>query len=63
PLLRMIPDWAGFLAAPTNQTQSEAIERHIRSGKPLGSQEFIRKLEIQFGRPLSPRKRGRKPKT
>ncbi|MEW5825475.1 MAG: transposase [Candidatus Bipolaricaulota bacterium] len=37
------------------------LRKHARTGRPLGSESFIRELEQRTGRVLSPRKRGRKP--
>ena len=41
---------------------AEAIEARLRTGRPLGPEEWIARQEAETGRPLSPRKRGPKPK-
>lgn len=42
---------------------AEAIEARLRTGRPLGPEEWIDRQEKTLGRPLAPRKRGRKPKS
>lgn len=37
------------------------IRLHARTGRPLGSDTFVERLEVMTGRALRPRKRGRKP--
>ena len=43
--------------------QLAAIRRSTYSGRPLGSQEFTRRLEKEIKRRLAPQKRGPKKKT
>ncbi len=40
---------------------TDLIKQHTRTGRPLGSTEFIRKLEVFTGKELAPKKPGRKP--
>ncbi len=62
PLLRMIPgDWAAFLGSAVDEERSERLRLHERTGRPLGTDPFIDRLEAECGRLLRPRKRG--PKT
>ncbi len=61
PLLGMAPDWTEFLGAGLSEAEHRAIQRGERTGRPLGSAEFTADLERRLGRPLAPRKRGRKP--
>jgi putative transposase len=61
PLPAMIGDFRAFLAAGVDEAQAEEIERHQRTGRPLGDDAFVESLEKQLKRPLKPRKRGRKP--
>ena len=42
---------------------AEAIEAHLRTGRPLGADDWIERMEQQQGRPLAPQKRGPKPKS
>jgi putative transposase len=62
PLLELVPDWRGFLAGGLAEDALEAIRRHARTGRPLGSAAFLEGLEARLGRALRPGKRGRKPK-
>lgn len=39
-----------------------AIEARLRTGRPLGPDEWLEAMEARSGRALRPRKRGRKPK-
>ena len=39
----------------------DAIRLHTRTGRPLGADAFVQRVEIAAGRCLRPRKRGRKP--
>jgi putative transposase len=62
PLLEVVPDWAGFLAGGLTAEQAEAFRRHERTGRPLGGDSFMAKLERKLGRPLARRKPGPKAK-
>jgi putative transposase len=62
PLLALAPDWRAFLAEGPGDDRLEALRRHARTGRPLGSERFIEGLEARLGRPLKAAKRGRKPK-
>lgn len=57
-----VTDWAQFLAAGLDENALEALRRGERTGRPLGTQEFIERLEAATGRDLAPRKPGPKPK-
>jgi putative transposase len=62
PLLELVPDWTAFLAGGLGEDELEALRRHARTGRPLGSEGFIEGLEARLGRRLKPGKRGRRPK-
>ncbi len=62
PLLALAPDWRAFLAEGPGEDQIEALRRHARTGRPLGSEHFVDHLEVKLDRRLKPAKRGRKPK-
>jgi putative transposase len=62
PMLALAPDWRAFLAEGPGDDRLEALRRHARTGRPLGSERFIEGLEARLGRPLKAAKRGRKPK-
>jgi putative transposase len=48
------------LAAPD---EIDVIHRHERTGRPLGEEGFIEKLEIQLNRVLRPQRPGTKKST
>src|SRR3989338_1502343 len=60
-LIREITDWSGFLASATSG-ETKLFESHLTSSKPIGSEEFIVKLEKLTGRVLRRLKSGPKPK-
>jgi putative transposase len=62
PLLELIPDWRHFLAAPDADTLPERIHLHARTGRLLGSEDFVKQLEVRLRRTLRPQKPGPKPK-
>jgi putative transposase len=61
PLLEMAGDWKLFLGAATEE-EMESIRRHERSGRPLGSESFVERLESSLDRLLKPGKPGPKGK-
>lgn len=61
PLFDEIPNWREFLSTQTTGEECEDIRRHSRTGRPLGSDEFLLKLEAKVGKRLRPLPRGRKP--
>ena len=62
PLLNLAGDWSDFLGEPASEEQCEALRRHERTGRPLGSDAFLDRIERALGRPLRPQKPGPKPK-
>ena len=62
PLLDRVPDWAGFLAGGLKPEEHAAIRSGERTGRPLGSPEFIADLEARLDRPLARKKPGPKPR-
>lgn len=61
PLLDVIPDWANYLADETAAPPVDAFHRHMRTGRPLGSTQFLSSVEARLGRVLRPQKPGPKP--
>ena len=61
PLLDMFPQWDEVLEAGLERAAEEAIERSTRTGRPLGSDAFMKEIERISGRPVCPKKPGRKP--
>ena len=61
PLLEMVGNWETFLAG-ANEDLLNDIRKHERSGRPLGSEEFVESLEADLNRTLKPEKPGPKGK-
>ena len=61
PMLRRVENWREYLGTEQDSTDVELIRRHSRTGRPLGSRNFVESLEAKAGRPLAPLKRGPKP--
>jgi putative transposase len=60
PLLEMVnEDWRSFLGQEVGAFERELLLRHIGSGRPLGSESFVERLESTLHRRLRPRRRGR----
>jgi putative transposase len=62
PLLSMTGNWRVFLGKATSVAVRSRLQRHERTGRPLGDDEFIARLKATVNRVLTPRKAGRKPK-
>ena len=62
PMLQRVGNWRGYLTRTTNGDDAERIRKHTRTGRPLGTAEFINRIEILTGETLAPRRPGRKPK-
>lgn len=56
PIRQLVPDWAGFLR--DEEDSLEVIRRHVRTGRPWGTIDWIRQREQQLGRSLLPRRGG-----
>ena len=61
PLLQLVGDWKAFLKRMIDQPVDE-IEKHERTGRPLGKESFIDKISKIIGRDLKPKKPGPKGK-
>ncbi len=61
PLLDRVGDWRAFLDGGLGAEALDALRRHERTGRPLGSTAFVERLEGMLGRPLKRRKPGPKP--
>jgi len=62
PLLAMVPDWNAFLNSALPEKGFREIRRHARTGRPLGDEAFLGRLEEMLGRVLKPQKPGPKPR-
>jgi len=58
PLLDLAPDWKGFLGAGLDAENLAAIRTHTRTGRPLGAEPFLTRLEKRLGRRLRKAKPG-----
>ena len=63
PLVTDIKNWSEWLKIENPNGFDDHIRLHTRTGKPLGSDEFVRRIESQTGRKLLPQKRGPHPKS
>ena len=61
PMLDLVPDWQHYLLGATDEQTREDIHKHMRTGRPLGNDAFLDRLERQTGRLLRPQKPGPKP--
>lgn len=59
PLLEMVENWENFLAEEKEGPLRD-IRKHERTGRPLGTEGFVNKLELELGRTLKPNKPGPK---
>ncbi|MFQ5848885.1 MAG: transposase [Candidatus Methylomirabilales bacterium] len=60
PLLELVGSWRAFLLGGVSEEEIESLRRHETTGRPLGSDGFLRKLEEGLGRILQRQKPGRK---
>ena len=58
PLLEMAPNWVTFLSTECSGTELETLRRHERTGRPLGDDDFITRLESTLGRSMRRKKPG-----
>jgi len=61
-LNEMIDDWKDFLCLTPSEQDIKMLQQHERTGRPLGSEGFITRLEKSIDRLLKPKRPGRKPK-
>lgn len=62
PLLEIVESWRAFLSEEVSEQKLEEIRCHERTGRPLGSESFLSKLEVSLNRTLRHQKAGRKKK-
>ncbi len=55
-----IRDWSDYLLESEGKQLIERFDLHGRTGRPLGEESFVGRLELQTGRILRPKKVGRK---
>lgn len=56
PIRALAPDWVRVLE--DREEELAKIRRHVRTGRPWGTDAWVRQLEEQVGRPLLPRTGG-----
>lgn len=61
PMLNIVGDWANYLSEKNPAEEESRLERHARTGRPLGDAKFLKRAERLTGRQLKPGKSGPKP--
>ena len=56
PLLELIADWDKFLKGELQEKEYQQLRQHERTGRPLGSDLLIDKLEVLLGKQLRKKK-------
>jgi putative transposase len=59
PLLAMVSDWRGLLQSAVREEDLQELRAHARTGRPLGNESFVERLERTVGRTLKLQKGGR----
>lgn len=62
-LLKANPHWKAFLRTGLDKNAGYAIRLHESTGRPLGNNDFITKIEAFLGKVVTPQPAGRKPKS
>ena len=60
PMLAMVGDWEKFLEEDASEDEAKKLRQHERTGRPLGSEKFVMRLEQLTGRMLRKQKPGPK---
>lgn len=60
PLLEMAGDWRKFLSDAVTEHKAKEFRFHERTGRPLGSESFVTKIEKALNRVLRRQKPGPK---
>jgi putative transposase len=60
PLLDLVPDWKNFLREGIEDKDIKILRQHENTGRPLGDDKFVRKIEKVVGRVLKKKKPGPK---
>lgn len=59
-LLGLVPDWRAYVNIEASEGEIQALRKHERTGRPLGSFGFVRALESLLGRQILRQKPGPK---
>ena len=62
PLLEIIPNWQELLKIDLTEEEYKTLRRHERTGRPLGSEDFVTRMEKLTARVLRMKKPGPKKK-
>jgi len=57
PLLKLVDNWRGLLSMSSLE-EIDRLHRHERTGRPMGADGFVKRLERKLGRLLRPQKPG-----
>ena len=60
PLLKLAPDWRRLLTGAIGEEELQVLRAHERTGRPLGDEKFLARLEKKLGRILRRQKPGPK---
>lgn len=60
PLLELVANWEEILLGSSEEQKFKEIRHHENTGRPLGNEDFIKRLEIALGRSLRRQKPGPK---
>lgn len=60
PMLQRVSNWQSYLGCNDATDTLQNLRQHVRTGRPLGDGAFVARLEKIAGRPLQPKKAGRK---
>jgi putative transposase len=58
PMRERVADWHEYLRQEPDREELKALRRHNRTGRPLGDEQFMARLELVTGRALRPHKPG-----
>ena len=62
PMMGRVDDWRAYLASGLSSEEANLLREHERTGRPLGSLAFLKRLERKLGRVLRKKPASRKPK-
>jgi len=60
PMETSIPNWSAYLGQTDSPETVDEFHQHERTGRPLGREDFVKRLEALTGRVLAPKRKGRK---
>lgn len=61
PMRERVGNWRGYLAGAMDSDDAELIRRHTRTGRPLGTETFVNRIEAITGQTLVHKRPGPKP--